>query len=70
MGEKNLREWNRSKASRKDQILCTLKKIFNSILLKKSDVLFNYFPVLNPGNSDWEDGRQNKEIEIATISFT
>lgn len=30
--------------------------------------LFNYFPVSNPGNSDWEDGRQEK-TEIATIPF-
>lgn len=36
------------------------KKIFNSIHLRKSDVLFNYFPVSNPGNSDWEDDRQKE----------
>lgn len=26
------------------------KKIYDSILLKKSDVLFNHFAVSNPGN--------------------
>lgn len=33
------------------------KKIFNSAL-KKSDLLFNYFPVSNLGSSDSRDGRQ------------
>lgn len=59
---KQPREWHKNKGSHKDQILCTLKKkIFNSILFGKSDVLFNYLPISNPGNSDSEDGRQKKK---------